>query len=140
VEFDSPSGRRFRKEVKMREILNARITDTMLGYEDHGILTFSIFLDCGRYSTAFGGYCLDSYDNEKKCRIHSKYLGISIEKILKVAGVERWEDLKGKYVRLEREDKQLMAPNGSEKLIHVLDDRIYFCPNEALDVRGEKDD
>ena len=52
-----------------REIKNARIRSTMLGREDHGILTFMIDLEYGGGGQGFGGYGLDEYDAEHERRV-----------------------------------------------------------------------
>lgn len=72
------------------DIINGQIASTTLGYEDHGILTFFLHVkweggDCG-----FGGYVLGG-----------EFAAKSIKAVLSVVGVEKWEDLKGKYVRVE---------------------------------------
>ena len=83
-------------------IKNARITSTMLGREDHGILTFMIHIEfdsaihCG-----IGGYVLDEYDPVNKVRIFKPKSMEVISKILEVVGVNSWEDLPGKYIRFE---------------------------------------
>lgn len=79
------------------EIKNAKITGTMLGYEDHGILTCMIDLDYGGSGQGFGGYQLsDGHDLHRH-----------ITQILKTVGVEKWEDLKGKYVRVVAEHSKV---------------------------------
>lgn len=83
------------------EIHNAIITDTMLGYEDHGILTFTLFIDTNEYQCCIGCYALDIYDREKKCRVPVAKGLDAIKKILEVVGVKKWEDLKGKYIRVK---------------------------------------
>lgn len=42
-----------------KQIENARITDTMLGIEDHGIMTCFIFCEFASGCCGFGGYSLD---------------------------------------------------------------------------------
>lgn len=74
----------------MTEAVNAKITKTMLGYEDHGILTCFLVLDFGGISQSFGGYELAYYGLDM------------IEKIMKVVGVSEWENLQGKYIRVIR--------------------------------------
>lgn len=85
------------------EIENAKITGTMLGREDHGILTFELFLDFGGACCAFGGYALDMYDISTDKRIVSAAGLQAISEILDCVGVEKWEDLTGKYIRCESE-------------------------------------
>lgn len=75
------------------EIKNAKIDSTMLGYEGHGILTVEITLDYGGSMQGFGGYQLsDPHDFHRW-----------ITELIKVVGVELWENLKGKYIRVECE-------------------------------------
>lgn len=76
----------------MSEINNAQITDTMLGLEVHGCFTCFVFLEWEGSGIGVGGYVLGSTS------------GIDfIKEILSVVGVEKWEDLKGKYCRVETE-------------------------------------
>lgn len=87
----------------MGNIENARITSTMLGKEDHGIMTFDIFLDFGNGQCGFGGYALDGWDDKKNKRVASGVGLQAIIEILDVVGVSKWEELPGKYVRCESE-------------------------------------
>lgn len=74
----------------MNEIRNAKITGTSLGFEGHGIMTCFLFLEWDGGGVGFGGYALENKD------------GITfIKATLGVVGVETWEELKGKYVRVE---------------------------------------
>ena len=83
-------------------IKNAKIKSTMLGREDHGIMTFMIFIE---YSDSFccgiGGYCLDEFDSTTKTRVFRAESMEVISKILEVVGVDKWEELPGKYIRFE---------------------------------------
>lgn len=84
------------------EIKNAKITDTMLGREDHGIMTFMIYIDISESgSCGVGGYAIDSYDRETKGRKYAAKGLEAISKILEVVGVDTWEKLRGKYVRVK---------------------------------------
>lgn len=81
-------------------IKNARITGTRFGF-DNGILTCWLHLDLGGGGIGFGGYALDGYDPEVKERIPSGKGLLFMSRIMKVLEVEKWEDLKGKYCRVE---------------------------------------
>lgn len=83
------------------EIRNAKITGTKLGREDHGIMTFMIFVEFYGAGCGIGGYCLDSYDKETKSRVFSGKGLEAISNILKVVGVDNWEDLTGSYIRVK---------------------------------------
>lgn len=83
------------------EIKNAQITGTMLGREDHGILTFMIFVKFGSCGCGIGGYALDYYDKENNKRAYSAKSIEVISNILDVVGVDKWEELEGKYIRVK---------------------------------------
>lgn len=86
-------------------IVNATIESTMLGREEHGIFTFFLYVNLGKDigHCGIGGYALDMYDTKAKRRkIQSKSIEF-ISKILDVVGVETWEDLPGKYIRVNIE-------------------------------------
>ena len=85
----------------MGEIRNAKITGTMLGREDHGIMTFMLYLEFGAFSCGYGGYAIDRYDMAADKRVFSASGLEAISKILEVVGVRTWEELKGKYIRIE---------------------------------------
>lgn len=83
----------------------ATIKDTMLGIEDHGIMSSFIYLDYANFGTqGFGGWALDGH-NKKKRENQSEYHRIGfvgsivfIRRTLEIAGVREWEKLKGKAV------------------------------------------
>lgn len=85
----------------MEGIVNAKITGTSLGFEDHGIMTTFVHLEWEGSGVGFGGYGLDKWDEKKKERIGTGVGLDFIKRILEVVGVESWEDLKGKYVRVD---------------------------------------
>lgn len=82
------------------KIENALITNADLSMADYGCLTLAITLDGGGWGVVYGGYCLghgylgaDDFDGSAS--------GLeSIMRIMDVVGVERFQDLKGKYVRV----------------------------------------
>lgn len=82
-------------------ISNAKITKTFLGKEDHGIMTFFIYIESGCTGCAVGGWALDEYDRKLKQRVCAPKSFEAITKILDVVGVDKWEDLPGKYIRFE---------------------------------------
>ena len=82
-------------------IKNAIIKSTMLGREDHGIMTFMIFVEFDKCVTCgVGGYMLDEYDKESNKRVFFFFSMETISKVLDVVGVDRWEALPGKYIRI----------------------------------------
>ena len=87
--------------MNMTEILNAKITSTKLG-EEHGCLTADLFVEGEGWACAFGGYCLDFWFAEVGAYSSSDGYGAIIE-LMKTLEVESWEELNGKYVRVESE-------------------------------------
>lgn len=76
-------------------IENALIKSTHLGLEDHGIMTFFLHLEYNSSGQGFGGYVLGWKKEDTG-------FGIAvIRQVLKVVGVEKWEDLPGKHIRSE---------------------------------------
>lgn len=95
------------------ETKNAKITSTMLGFEDHGIMTLFLNLKYGQSSAqGAGGYCLDAPLKVKgvfKRRIGTA-LGMDlIMSILKVVEVNTWEDLPGKTIRVKATHNKVHA-------------------------------
>lgn len=103
------------------EIKNALITNADLSMADYGCLTLAITLDGGGWGVVYGGYCLghgylgaDDFDGSAS--------GLeSIMRIMDVVGVERFQDLKGKYVRVATK-----GWGGSVKIIgNILKDKWF---------------
>lgn len=84
------------------EIRNAKITNVSISMADHGCLTFYLFLDGGGWGCGYGGYCIGhGYEgaDEDKFTAESGDGLVAMMRIMDIVGVEKWEDLKGKYVR-----------------------------------------
>jgi hypothetical protein len=73
---------------------NAKITRTMFGWEDHGILTFVLTLDYGGSGQGAGMICLSG---GKPTTYMERGLELLAD-LMGAVGVERWEDLPGKSV------------------------------------------
>lgn len=82
-------------------IRNAKIMSTMFGREDHGIMTFMLYLKFYGAGCGYGGYALDMPADMDGKRVFSSRGLEAISRILDVVGVSRWEDLPGSYIRLE---------------------------------------
>lgn len=116
------------------KIVNAKIDGTMLGVEDHGIMTCYLHLDYGDGGhQAFGGYSMDTPIKAKTgCtdgmgRVGTAFGCELVKRIIETVGAAKWEDLKGYYIRVKYND-----PNGpmigdfSEKILaigHIIEDR-----------------
>jgi hypothetical protein len=107
------------------EIRNAVIKSTMLGLEDHGIMSCMLHLDYGGTCQGFGGYALDEWNEPLKARIGTGYGLEFIKRILATVGVESWEKLSGSHVRVESNWGKVF------RIGHFLEDR-WFNPDEDL--------
>lgn len=85
----------------MKEIKNAKITKVDLSMADHGVLTLEMVLEGSGWGCVFGGYVLGhGYLDSKDFSGSPK--GIEeIMRIMDVVGVERFNEMEGKYVRVE---------------------------------------
>lgn len=115
------------------EIKNAIIQNTHLGFEDHGVFTCYLWLDYGGIQQSFGGYSLDTpvkkLTGGYPYRRGTDYGMEFINLVLRTVGVEKWEDLKGKYIRV-------CTPTGLGsgpiiKIGHIIKD-IWFEPKVDL--------
>ena len=104
------------KKSQEPKIINAKITSTMLGREDHGIMTCMIHLDYGGMSQGFGGYSFDIYDRDSEDRVFGGFGMEFISEMLRVTEVDTWEKLPGTYIRVSQ------THNKVEKIGHILKD------------------
>lgn len=115
------------KYIEEIETRNAIIENITISSEDHGVLDAWIFLDYGGSGQGFGGYVL--YKPESKYNQdfdHQwNFAGHFIWKVMEVAGVTRWENLKGKTIRVKAEQNHIHA------IGHIVKD-IWFCPAEEF--------
>ena len=110
--------------MREREIRNAKIARTTLGYEDHGILTCFLHLEWEGGGQGFGGYGLDAWvgeRSEKGRRWGTAYGMEFVAQILKVVGVDAWEKLPGKFVRMEHDWGKIY------RIGHITDEK-WFAP------------
>lgn len=81
---------------------NAKITKADLSMADYGCLTLSMTLEGNGWGVVYGGYCLGKgclgagEDDFSGSAAGTEYL----MRIMDVVGVEKFQDLKGKYVRV----------------------------------------
>lgn len=82
------------------EIINMRITSVDLFMGDHGCMTLAMTMEGSGYGTVYGGYSLGhGYLGAKEFDGSEKSMPY-IMNIMNVVGVERFNDMKGKYVRV----------------------------------------
>lgn len=100
---------------------NAQIESTMLGLEDHGIMTFMLYLKYDSCGQGFGNYALNGPTQKGEGKSID-----AIRKILETVGVDRWEDLKGKYIRIRKTDGY---GGRIESIGHIIEDK-WWSPQE----------
>jgi len=105
------------KKTDKIEIRNAQIVDTFLGDPDYGYITAILTLDYGDCGIqGFGTHDLKY-----------KHYGVSyIQRILKTVGVNSWENLKGKYVRVKVVDGLANA------IGHITEDKWFDPENDLI--------
>ena len=85
--------------MKDGKITNAKITGVSISMADHGVLTFDVWLESNEWSCGLGGYIIgNGYLGASSFKGSGKGLE-AMMRIMDTVGVEKWEDLKGKYVR-----------------------------------------
>ena len=89
------------------EVLNARIKSTMLGWKETGTLTYALYVEYNMFHQVVGGHTLDKYI--EGTRVPGDMGMRLVAAILKVVGVECWEELPGKYLRVILSDESLAA-------------------------------
>ena len=82
------------------KIENALIESVDLSMADHGCLTLALTLKGDGWGVVYGGYCLGhGYLGAKEFDASASGLE-SIMRIMDTVGVERFQNLKGKYIRV----------------------------------------
>jgi hypothetical protein len=114
------------------ETKNAIIESARISNDDHGLLSAWIHLDYGGSGQGFGGYALylpksfTHHDNGGP-----NYCGHFIWRVMEVAGVSEWAQLKGKTVRV-------LAEHGKVHAIgHIVKDD-WFNPTEDFKQIAER--
>ena len=86
------------------KIVNALIEKVSLSMEDHGVLCYYLTLKMNGMGCNYGGRVIGKgYLGAKDFEGYAKGTE-AIMRIMDVVGVHRWEDLKGKYVRVDLPD------------------------------------
>ena len=83
-------------------IENALITNVDLSMADHGCLTLAMTLKGDSWGVVYGGYCLGKgYLDADDDFFSGSASGMEyLIRIMDTVGVEKFQDLKGKYVRV----------------------------------------
>lgn len=102
-------------------ISNCKITRVDLSMEDHGCLTLEMVIEGDHWGFVFGGYALghgflgaDNFEGSAP--------GLeSIMRIMDVVGVERFNDMKGRHIRVASK-----GINSSPKIIGDIIEDLWF--------------
>jgi hypothetical protein len=94
---------------------NAKIDSTHLGYEDHGILTCWLHLSQDGSAQGFGGWSIQPN------------AGFWIKRILDTVGVDSWDKLPGKHVRVDGTHRSI------EGIGHIVSDKWFYPRKEIKD-------
>lgn len=119
------------------EILNAKITSTSITMAEHGCLTFWVTVEGGGWGVSIGGYKIGSgYLDADEFDGYGPGLE-AMMRIMDTVGVDQWEDLKGKYIRVE--DNGLGKP--IKKIGHITNNKWFdideFFKSKAKEVKDE---
>ena len=108
---------------------NAVIEGASITNDDHGVLSAWVWLDYGGGGQGFGGYTLylPSSFTHHKDENSANYAGHFIWRVMEVAGVTEWENLKGKTVRVRAKQDKV------EEIGHIVKD-IWFNPAKEFEM------
>jgi hypothetical protein len=104
------------------EIKNAIIESAIIENGDHGFLSAWLTLDYGGSCQGFGGHALYLPKSFKNHDIKSS-AGHFIHRCMEVAGVTKWDDLRGKTIRAKCDF------SGVQAIGHIVKDD-WFCPSD----------
>jgi hypothetical protein len=102
-------------------ITNAKITRTMLGVEDHGIMTFMLSIEWdGGVAAGFGGIALDRrLPDDTRVATGDGRGYQAIRQVLEVVGVHTWEKLPGQLIRIDEDGTRV------QWIGHIIEDRWF---------------
>lgn len=110
-----------------QEIRNARIASTTLGPKASDGRCFSSFvhLEWKGGGQGFGGFAFDAWNKPMDRRVGCAWGMEFIARTLEAVGVESWEELKGKYVRIDGDHARIHG------IGHIVEDK-WFYPERDL--------
>lgn len=115
--------------MRATEIKNAVIKSARIDMGDRGLLTAWLDLDYGGSGQGFGGYALYLPKSFTHHQLES-VAGHFLFRVMEVAGVERWDQLPGKTIRVRGTWTDIDA------IGHIVKDD-WFCPSDDFKRDGE---
>jgi len=115
----------------MSVIKNVQITRTMLGKEDHRMFTCWLYLTGDGWGIGYGGYTLDNWNAQLQKRVVTENGFQAIQGIMEALDVGSWEELKGKFIRVELTDEFGTVT----KVGHLLKDKWFSFKEHFSGVR-----
>lgn len=112
---------------------NAIITGASITNDDHGLLSAWLYLEYGGGGQAFGGFALylpDTFKHHKDSN-NVNYAGHFIWRVMEIAEVTKWDNLKGKTIRVRARHDNV------EAIGHIVRD-IWFNPSEEFKILEEQ--
>ena len=116
-------------------IKNALIESVDLSMADHGCLTLSMNLEGSGWGVTYGGYCLGKgYLGADDDFFDGSAAGMEyLMRIMDIVGVERFQSLKGKYVRVATKGQ-----GGIVKIIgNILEDKWFDAETFFIDKKED---
>jgi len=111
-----------------KEIMNAVIK--MVSIDTERGLTAWLHLDLGGCGQGFGGYAL--YWPDREDMLKGNYAGVFIHRCIEIGGVEKWEQLPGKTIRVIKDS----WAGPIEAIGHIIKDDWFYPDKEADRVRA----
>lgn len=113
------------------ESKNAVIKSARIDTGDRGLLTAWLDLDYGGSGQGFGGYALylpKSFSHHAML----SHAGHFLFRVMEIAGVDRWDQLAGKTIRVRA------RRTGVEAIGHIVNDD-WFCPRDDFSTPSDKE-
>lgn len=118
------------------EIVNARIDSARIQMDREVFLSAWLGLDYGGSGQGFGGYVLggSTTGGVRAAAANKKpYAALFIVRCMEIAGVDSWDKMVGKVIRVEHNHSDV------RRIGHALKDD-WFCPKEEFSKINHKED